>query len=469
MKLPQNLDAERAILGAALLDRGVLDEVAELLEPHDFFHGGNRAVWSAMLSMGDDAVLDTVTLCHKLEQTNEVGLVGGMEGLAALTDRYSPPQHARHHAAIVAGHAAARRMVLLCRTIADEGCEPLDSPTAWVASCEERLLKASTITATKGYEPISGQVHEVVHSMCGEGGAAQAARMNGEPMPTTGLTTGFSRLDQMTGGLQPSDLIIIAARPSMGKTALAMNLAAQVAKRRHPVLVFSMEMSTVQLIRRVACTEARVDAMALRDGTVGEEDYQRLLKASGTIYQLPIAVDERPALSITAMRSAARRWRKDQRFFPPPTDDEEADRLGLVVVDYLQLAHGEEGSRVADTRNLEIGEVSSGLKAMAKELGVPVLALSQLNRGVDTRPKNRPMLSDLRDSGAIEQDADVVGFIYREARYDAKADPRIAELNLAKQRNGPIGRVPLVWTAEHTLFQDPIDGPQQVRFEHGTN
>lgn len=453
MKLPQNIEAERAILGAAMLDRGVLDDVAEMLTPTDFFHPGTRAVYTAMISMGDESSIDPVTLESKLAGTNELRLVGGLDGLGKLTDGYASPQHARRHASIIAALAAARRMVLLAREIAEEGCQPLENPMAWVASCEERILKASTVTATKGYEPISERVHHVARSMCDEGTAAQAARMNGSPLPTTGLRTGFARLDQLTGGLQPSDLVILAAGTSMGKTALAMNLARSVA-RECPVLIFEMEMSTDQLVRRLACMEARVNAMALRDGTVDDAVYQRLVQSSTAINLLPIAVDERPALSITAMRSAGRRWRKDRRFFPPVGEDE-AELSGLIVVDYIQLAQGEEGSRVADTRNLEIGEVSSGLKAMAKELNVPVLALSQLNRGVDSRPKHRPQLSDLRDSGSIEQDADAVLFIYREARYDSKADPRIAELILAKQRNGPIGHVPLLWTPEHTLFEDP--------------
>lgn len=460
-QLPHNPEAERAVLGAILIDPAVLNELADLVTPADFHLPRHRVVYAAMLGLARAGQpIDTITLESKLRTSNELGLAGGVEGIGKLADAWASAQQARHHAATVRDLGAMRRLVVLARKIAEEGCGPVDNPREWIGSAEQRVLAASAVTGSTGYVPIGERVNAVVRGMATEADTARRAHEAGRPTPCTGVRTGYSRLDQMTGGLQPGDLVVLAARPSMGKTSLALNIASEAAKERIPVLIFSMEMSTDQIVRRQVCTEASIDAMDVREGRLTTADHEDLVRVGGLVAQLPIAVDERAAQSITAIRSAARRWRRDPRFFPRAPADQDPSRppLGLVVVDYIQLGHGEDGTRT-DTRNLEVGQISAGCKAMAKELGVPVLALSQLNRAVDSREDHRPRLSDLRDSGTIEQDADVIAFIHRSVVYEQDADGegrRDAELILAKQRNGPTGSLALTWQEEHTRFIDPL-------------
>ena len=458
--LPHNLRAERSILAAVILQRGVLDDVADIVRADDFYQPAHRAVYTAMLKLCAAArPIDPITLEESLRATREIGLVGGLEGLGKLADSYGSIQQARHHATIVADRAAQRRMVQLFRTLAEEGCENIDKPRAWIASAQQRLLAASERASTNSYQPISELVHDAMKGIADEAKAAKLAQEQGLETPVTGVRTGFHKLDDMTGGLQPSELVVLAARPSMGKTALACNIASTASATGVPVLILSMEMSKDQIVRRELCSRAAVDRMHIRRGSMSADDMRNLVAAASRTNTLPIAIDDRAALSITAMQSTGRRWRRDPRFFPPLDGNEEDSRIGLIVVDYLQLGKGEDGSG-HNVRNLEVGEISGGLKAMAKELKLPVLALSQLNRSVDARSDSRPKLSDLRDSGTIEQDADVVMFIYREevyaADYAAKENcKRDAELNVAKQRNGPTETVHLTWIAEHTTFHNP--------------
>jgi replicative DNA helicase len=354
-------------------------------------------------------------------------------------------------------------LVQTASDIADEGREGVEDVSEFIDNAERRLLEVNQAGRIGGYRSVKDLIHGVFENI------TERAKLKN---PITGVPTGFHELDRMTGGLQPGDLIILAARPSMGKTALALNMAQNAcitqAKHHHlpeegrpprfPTLVFSLEMSAGQLIERVLCSEARVDASKLRAGRLMESDFRELVSAADRMHKAPLFIDDSGAPTILEIRARSRRFRQDKQLFPAKDESSNKKPLGLIVVDYLQLCRGGKGRY--DSREQEISEISRGLKAIAKELELPVLALSQLNRGVDSRSDHRPQLSDLRESGAIEQDADVIMFIYREARYltdeqeRAKVE-RDAEVIIGKQRNGPTGTVHLIFRGEHTRFENP--------------
>jgi len=462
--LPHNKEAEAAVLGAILLRNDALNDVVSIVTENDFYVPAFKSVFKAMMKLADRGQpIDIVTLEHQLRAVDELGLIGGIEGLGKLTDRYASSHNISHHAELVRQTGAIRNLVVAAQEIAEEGRGEVEDVPAFIDNAERRLLEVNQAGRQGSYKSAKDLIHGVFE------GITERAKLKN---PITGVPTQFTRMDEMTGGLQPGDLIILAARPSMGKTALALNFAQHACilqdKHRHlpeeeqpsrfPVLFFSLEMSASQLIERILCSEARVDAGKLRGGRLVEHEFAKLVRAADRVHKAPLYIDDSAAPTILELRARARRFRQDRQIFPPVPEGSKRKQLGLIVVDYLQLCRGGRGRY--DIREQEISEISRGLKAIAKELELPVLALSQLNRGVDSRADHRPMLSDLRESGAIEQDADVIMFIYREARYvtdeqKRKEIERQSEVIIGKQRNGPTGTVNLMFIGEHTRFENP--------------
>ena len=451
-------EAEAAVV-AAIVMRGASGyfEAADILQADDFYLPQNRAVFAAAAALVDrGSPIDPATVAAQLDATQESKMVGGIAGVVALSDRYQSSHHVSHHAGIVHQLAVVRSLAEVAQEVAQEAGEPLEDPALWVDRAEQRLMDAAERGRKSGAQSSPALLHKVFADI-----TARAKRQN----PITGVETHFVDLDKMTGGLQPNDLVIIAARPSMGKTAFVLNLAQNACVPRsrdllaptqpllQPVLFFSLEMSATSLMERLLCAEAKVDYSKLRSGQFIEDDLTRLIEAANRIGQAPLWIDDSAAPSVLEMRARARRFRENRKVFGGHPGVH-----GMVVVDYLQLARGSKDRY--QSRELEISDISRGLKAMAKELHMPVLALSQLNRAVDSRADHRPVLSDLRESGAIEQDADVIMFLYREERYlaaDATPEQRAAvagkaEVILGKQRNGPSGTVHLTFIEKYTQF-----------------
>ena len=465
--LPHNNEAEAAILGGILL-RGqqALNDVLDLVREDDFYNTAHQAIFKAMKALDERREpIDVVTLEAQLRNVGELKVAGGLEALNKLGDRYATSQNIVHHAELVRRSSMVRNLVITAREVADEGMDELENPNEFIDQAEKRIMAVNERGRRTAYQSSAELLKQIFVTI-----TERAKRQN----PITGVPTHFTDLDKMTGGMQPGDLVIIAARPSMGKTAFVLNLAqnACVPQARHvglpedeqpvlhPILFFSLEMGATQLVERVLCSEAKVDYSKLRSGAFIDDDFRRMIGAADRISQARFFIDDQAAPSILEMRARARRFREDRTIF---TGNKE--QFGLIVVDYLQLARG--GKARYDSREQEISEISRGLKAMAKELHMPVLALSQLNRAVDSRADHRPQLSDLRESGAIEQDADVIMFIYREERYlagDASPADRAkvenkAEIIIGKQRNGPIGTVHLTFLKHHTRFENMLNGP----------
>lgn len=452
--LPHNREAEASVLAGILLRNEAFEDAAVEINAESFHVPKHKAMWRAMAALAERGeTIDPVTLEHQLRATSELGLVGGLEGIGKISDRYASSHHVMRHVAIVAAVAAQRRLVECCERLAEEGREMLENVPAWIDDAQRQIIEASAAKTKKAYRPITAFLHTEFDLTAKQGIAAKKAKEQGRPIPLTGLRTGLHRLDQMTCGLQRGDLVIVAARPSMGKTALAMQIGENVANDGEPVLVISLEMSGGSLTRRMMFSVGRLNAVKFREGRVIEDDMHALVHACDRISKLPISIDDRSGLSIREMKAVARRWRKDPDVFP-----RDKNLTGMILVDYIQLGQGDEN---AERRDIEIGQITKGLKGIAKELELPVVALSQLNRGVDSRSDHRPQLGDLRESGNIEQDADTIMFIYREARYLADDHPEKilkeheAEVIIGKQRNGEVGTVHLYWHGAHTRFENP--------------
>ncbi|MBF0448568.1 MAG: replicative DNA helicase [Magnetococcales bacterium] len=428
-------EAEQSVLGAILLDNDVMDQVADLLVPDDFYVGAHKAIFIAMkavLERGDPA--DPILINQFLEKNDEIHAVGGGGYLAQLLETVPTTANAKSYARLVRDKAVLRLLARQATEISEavfEGQKPVDeileeAEKQIFAVGESRSQRRSNYFDMKTVlMPVIAKIEELMQ----------------RKESITGVPTGFTDLDRMLAGLQPSDLIILAGRPAMGKTSFAMNVVANAAvKFKASVAVFSLEMSKEQLVVRLLSSLGSIDAQALRNGHLKDGDYGQLVQASDTLSKAPIYVDDTPAVSIMALRAKARRLKREKD-------------IQLIVIDYLQLMRGEEGS---DNRVQEISEISRGLKALAKELNIPVIALSQLSRKVEERPNKTPVLSDLRESGAIEQDADIVMFVFREEVYKEN-DPALkglAEIIIAKQRNGPIGRVSLTFLKQFTRFDN---------------
>jgi replicative DNA helicase len=431
---PQNIEAEQSILSAILIDNNVLLDVIELLTSMDFYKSTHQKIYSAILDLFDKGEpVDLVTLANHLDEKGQLEDVGGASYLARLVDTVPLAVNAQHYAKIVASKSALRRLIEKANAIAKRCFKDEGEVDEVIDFAETSIFEVSDRKSKQAFYPLSKLILQNIETL---------EEKQGNRSLVTGVPMGFTILDNLTSGLQNSDLIILAARPSMGKTALALNIARNAAIESNiPVAVFSLEMSKEQLSLRMLCSEARLDSSRLRGGFFSMDDWRRLTDAAGVLSESPIYIDDTPNISAMEIRAKARRLKMDKN-------------IGLVVVDYLQLM---QGRGTAERRDLEISEISRALKALAKELNLPVLALSQLNRMLEQRNDKRPRLSDLRESGALEQDADVVAFIYRDEIYNPdENNPKkgTADIILAKQRNGPTGEVTLTFLTTYTRFEN---------------
>jgi replicative DNA helicase len=431
---PQNLEAEQCVLGSILLQQGALVKVLELLTPEDFYREAHQAIFKAMVSLFEkNEPQDIITVTNLLKDRNVLDAIGGPAYLANLTDIVPVAANIVYYAQIIRAKSVLRRLIQTCTEIASRCFDEQDDIDSLVDDAEQTIFEISRSKSSQQFQSLSSIIPETFKKV---------EKLAERKELITGVPTGYDDLDRMTSGFQPSDLIILAGRPSMGKTALAMNIAQNAAIfNKVPVAVFSLEMSKEQLGMRMLCSVSRVDSQDIRTGFIKDPDWPKLARATGILSEAPIYIDDTPALSVLEMRAKSRRLKS------------EFD-IGLVVVDYLQLMRGRSN---AERREQEISEISRSLKAMAKELDLPVVALSQLNRSLESRPNKRPQLSDLRESGAIEQDADLICFLYRDEIYNKSEDnPRrgIAEVIVGKQRNGPTGTVDLTFIDKFTTFEN---------------
>ncbi len=430
---PQNLEAEASLLGSILVDQDSIIKVADIVAADDFYMARNGLVFSAMLDLYEARQpIDLLTLSNKLEAVKEMKNVGGSAYLTELVDSVPTAAHVAHYAGIVSHKATLRRLIAAATKITglgyDEGT-PLDG---LLDQAEQTLFEVSQKNLKQNFISISTVLAESFDRL---------DMLHKDKQSLRGVPTGYKDLDSVLAGLQKSDLVILAARPSMGKTTLALNIAAHVAvKEGIPVGVFSLEMSKEQLIDRLLASESGIDAWKLRTGNLEDSDFPKINNAMAVLSDAPIFIDDSAMSNVMEMRTKARRLQSEHE-------------LGLIVVDYLQLMSGRKTS--SDNRVQEVSEISRSLKGLARELNVPVLALSQLSRSVESRTPQIPQLSDLRESGSIEQDADVVMFIYREDYYNQDTDrPNIADVLVRKHRNGPIGQAELYWHPEQLLFRN---------------
>lgn len=428
--MPHSIDAEKAVVGAMLLDREAITIAQELLIGEDFYSRQLAAVFDAMIELNNDGVpVDPVVLQNKLLEKDVPQEVSNLSFLGEVLDSSSTSANVKYYAQIVSEKAILRRLIRASEEIASDCYSGKDAIDDILEDTEKKIFNLVQRKSAEDFVPIRQVVDNALRKI-------DIAGRNGGAV--TGIATGFIDLDYRTAGMQPSDLVLIAARPSMGKTAFVLNLAEHMAFRSHEtVAIFSLEMSKEQLVNRLFSLESHVDAQKLRTGNLSEKEWEDLVSSTAVIGQSNLIIDDTPGISISELRRKCRKYKHEHD-------------LKVIIIDYLQLMTGNGRS---DSRQQEISEISRSLKSLARELSVPVLALSQLSRAVEQRPDHRPMLSDLRESGAIEQDADVVMFIYRDDYYNKDSDMKgIAEIIIAKQRNGPIGTVNLLWMPEYTKF-----------------
>jgi replicative DNA helicase len=445
--LPHNLDAEASILGGVILRNDVLMQL-ENLEVDDYYDHRHKVVFQAIRNLEATArPIDIVTLEVEIQKQGKLEAIGGMAFLGELALRVPTADNVLSYAEIVQDKSQARKLMLASGEILEKGYDDGLEVRDYLDEAEAKIFEVTQRKAKAGPEPIKSLVKKVFSSL--------DERFK-SPDGVTGVPTGFADLDGKTAGLQPTELIILAARPAMGKTSFALSLAQNAATSgAWPCLVFSLEMSSTQLAERMLCSEAKVDSSALRRGQLQRQDMTNLTYAAAALSKAPILIDDTPALSLREVRARARRFRSNKELFA-------GKKTGLIVIDYLQLMRGSPQAAKA-SREQEISEISRGLKSLAKELECPVLALSQLNRSLEQRTDKRPQLSDLRESGAIEQDADVILFIYRDVVYNKEAEnPNIAEVIIGKNRHGAIGTVETHFEGRYTRFENlsqRSDGP----------
>ena len=436
---PHSIEAEQSVLGGLLLDNGAADRIADFLSGDHFYSDAHRLLYNAIMQLiGDNKPADVVTVAEGLGSINKLDYVGGMSYLAALVENVPTAANIRRYAEIVHERAILRRLAAAGGEIAESAFHPLGRSVREILDqAETKVFEIAEHGARgqQGFQDIRPLLTQVVERI-------EFLYNRDNPSDVTGIATGFTDLDRMTSGLQEGDLIVIAGRPSMGKTSLALNIAEHIALvLKMPVAIFSMEMGATQLAMRLMGSVGRLDQQKIRTGRLTNDDWERLSGALGKLNDAPIHIDETPAMNALEVRARSRRLARQY-----------GGKLGAIVVDYLQLMQA-----VSDGENraTEISEISRSMKALAKELKVPVLALSQLNRSLEQRPNKRPVMSDLRESGAIEQDADVILFIYRDEVYNPDTQEKgVAEIIIGKQRNGPIGMVRLAFLGENTRFEN---------------
>lgn len=430
--LPHSIEAEQAVVGAMLMDRDAILTASELISGEDFYQKAYGTIFDTVVEIFNEAKpVDLVTLQERLKEKDVPAEISSLEFVRDLVDAVPTSANVKYYSEIVAEKSMLRRLIKLNEEITNQCYLSKEPMEAILEMTEKKVFELVQKRNTGDFVPIKDVVLNALEKI------ESASKTNGS---VTGIPTGFLDLDYKMSGLQPSDLILVAARPSMGKTAFVLNIAQHVAfKENKSVAIFSLEMSKEQLVNRLFSLEAQVDSQSLRTGNLKDEDWEKLIESAGIIGKSKLIIDDTPGISISELRSKCRKFKAEQG-------------LDLIIIDYLQLMTGRVGGR-SESRQQEISEISRALKGLARELNVPVIALSQLSRAVEQRPEHRPMLSDLRESGAIEQDADVVMFIYRDDYYNKDTELKnIAEIIIAKQRNGSIGTINLTWLPNYTKF-----------------
>ncbi|MCB8818644.1 MULTISPECIES: replicative DNA helicase [Desulfosporosinus] len=427
---PQNLEAEQAVLGAMMLDPEAGSSVFEILQPDDFYRDNHRLIFSAIQDLSEKGdPVDLVSVAEVLRRQGRLEQVGGIATISEIARSVPSAANVEYYAKLVTEKALLRQLIRATSSILERGYEPGEEARSLLEEAEKLILDLSRRRVKDGFSIIRDVLLETFEKI---------EYLYAHKGNLTGVPTFFTELDRMTSGWQPSDLVIIAARPSMGKTALVLNMAQNAAVRaKVPVAVFSLEMSKEQLVQRMLCGEAMVDQQRVRTGDLLDADWPKLTRAVGPLSDAPIFIDDTVGISLAELRSKARRLKTEHN-------------LGMIIIDYLQLLSV---GKKSESRQQEVAQISRSLKGLARELKVPVIALSQLNRGVEQRQDKRPMMSDLLESGAIEADADVISFIYRDDYYHPESEKKgIAELIIAKHRNGPVGTVELGFLREFTKF-----------------
>ena len=428
--MPNNVEAEQSVIGAMLMDRDAITIASEILTVDDFYQKQYGILFEAMVELYTENVpVDLITLQNRLKEKDVPPEISSLEFVRDMITKVQTSVNVGTYAKIVSEKAALRRLIRVNEEIASACYAGKDSVEEIMEDTEKKIFQVLQRKTNDEFVPIKDVVLNALDKI------EAASRMKGS---VTGMPTGFIDLDYKTSGFQPSDLILIAARPSMGKTAFVLNIAEYMAFRSNEtVAIFSLEMSKEQLVNRLFALESRVDSQILRTGNLSDNDWSSLIEAAGVIGRSNLIIDDTPGISVSELRSKCRKYKLEHN-------------LGIIMIDYLQLM---QGSRKSESRQQEISDISRSLKEIARELQVPVVALSQLSRAVEQRPDHRPMLSDLRESGAIEQDADVVMFLYRDDYYNHDTEKKdVAEVIIAKQRNGPIGTVELAWLPRYTKF-----------------
>ncbi|GIP22350.1 MULTISPECIES: replicative DNA helicase [Paenibacillus] len=429
---PQNLEAEQAVLGAILLQSEALITAMERVRTEDFYDKSHQMIYEAMIELGEAGEpIDLITLTSRLQDKGELEEVGGVSHLARLAHAVPTAANVDYYARIIEEKSMLRRLIRTATQIVSDGYTSGDDVGGMLSDAERRILEISNGRSGSGFIAIRDVLMEVFE---------RVEELHQNRGTTTGVSSGFVDLDKMTSGFQRNDLIIVAARPSVGKTAFALNIAQNAAVRsKETVAIFSLEMSAAQLVQRMICAEANLDAGVMRTGDFkSDDDWSKLTMGIAALSEAEIYIDDTPGVTVADIRAKCRRLKKERG-------------LGMIVIDYLQLIHGR--GKAGENRQQEVSEISRTLKQIARELEVPVIALSQLSRGVEQRQDKRPMMSDLRESGSIEQDADIVAFLYRDDYYNQETEKKnIIEIIIAKQRNGPVGTVELVFLKNYNKF-----------------
>ena len=428
---PHDIEAEQAVLGSMLTDPDAVSSSIEKLKEEDFYREDNKAIYSAMYNLYNRAEpIDLITVKSELETMGKLDKIGGIEYLATLPDKVPTTANANKYIKIVEEKSTLRKLIKTANEIVELGYDPTEEVEDIIDGAEKKIFNLIQDKSQKGYTEIKDILVDSFNEL---------EALYNRKQHITGVPTGFADLDYRTAGLHGSEFILIAARPAMGKSAFVLNIATHAAvKAKVPVAIFSLEMSKEQMVNRILCSEAMVDSNKVRTGRLEEEDWAKLAGAIGPLSEAGIYIDDTPGISIMEIRTRCRKLKLEKN-------------IGLVIIDYLQLVQG--SNKRMGSREQEIAEISRSLKILAKELNVPVIALSQLSRAVEQRPDHRPMLSDLRESGSIEQDADIVMFLYRDDYYNEESEKKnIAEVIIAKQRSGSTGTVDLMWLGNYTKF-----------------
>lgn len=426
--MPNNQEAEQSVIGSMILDKNAIADVLEELTAEDFYRDGHKIIFQSIVDLfSKDTPIDLVTLTEDLKTKEKLEYVGGISYITELARSVPTTLNLKSYINIVAEKSVLRRLISVSTNIMDDSYNKQEDVADVIESAEKRIFDIAERRNTGGFEPISTIL---------ERGFIEIERIFNNKGMTTGIPSPFPELDRLTAGFHKSDMILVAARPSMGKTTFALNLAEYAALREgKTVAIFSLEMSTEQLAYKLLCSEANVDMNRLRNGNLDDRDWENIARASGPLSQAKIFIDDTPAITVTEMRTKTRRLKLEHG-------------IDMIVVDYLQLMSGK-----GENRQQEVSEISRSIKALAKEMDCPIIALSQLSRAPEQRADHRPMLSDLRESGSIEQDADLVMFLYRDEYYHEDTEEKnIAECIISKQRNGPVGTVRLAWIGQYSKF-----------------